>query len=491
MERNFFMEQHNNPDPFNHTPSPIPSNSLSDFEDSPSPSHASSEPTSPPPVSSAPFTPGSTQQSSAQSVPSFSPTAQNNPSGGVNSYTPSAYDRHHVNTPHGQPLYSTTPKQKKTKTVPLSTAILSSVAVSVIASILVVLVMVYGMGLGSLLKNDGNGSQPPQKGNATTNIVVDTTAATSAEAVAEKAGPSVVGIVVTTQINYYFFGTSDSESEGSGIIYSADGYIVTNYHVIEDAVENNGSVAVYLPSDSTTAVEAQVIGYDISSDLAVLKIDKNGLTPMETGDSDHLKVGQTAIAIGNPGGMDFMGSVSMGIISGLDRTLQLENSNTEINLIQTDAAINPGNSGGALVDIEGKLIGINSAKMASASFEGMGFAIPVNDAVQIIDRIIKNIDAPKPYLGVEISTYYDASTLQMMGYPAGVVVSSVTKGSPADAAGIIRSDIITHINDVAVTNYNQFNSEKAKYSPNETIKLKIYRRGQTYQVSITLGTANQ
>ena len=417
----------------------------------------------------------------------------------VQSYTAPPPDRY---TPynHEQGTLSSpapTPQKKEGKTVPFSTAVVASAVVSVVSSLLVLLVMLYGVKVSDMLtKNEENSpiSSPTtasSNGTNTTNIVVDTTAQTSAEAVAQKAGPSVVGIIVNSSVNYYFFGESDTSSEGSGIVYSKDGYVITNYHVIEQAVEGNGKVSVYLPSDPQTALEAAVIGYDISCDLAVIKVNKTDLTPIELGDSDGLKVGRTAIAIGNPGGLDFMGSVSMGIISGLDRTLQLEATSTEINLIQTDAAINPGNSGGALTNIEGKLIGINSAKMASADFEGMGFAIPVNDAVEIVNRIIQNIDAPKPYFGLEISTYYSGSTLQMMGYPQGVVVSAVTEGSPAHKAGIIRSDIITHIDGNAVTSYSQFNSEKAKYAPGDTVELTVYRRGKTYSVPVTLGTANE
>ncbi len=410
----------------------------------------------------------------------------------VSSYTASPYDRpsaYGAPTPPPAP-----PKQRKQpKTVSLSAAVIASVATSLLTCVLALVVMSYGLGVGDLLRGDSrlpavSDTDAPK---TTTNIVVDATAQTATEAVAEKVGPSVVGLVVTSSVNNYFFGASDSTSEGSGIVYSADGYIITNYHVVQSAVESTGAVSVYLPSDSTNALAAEVIGYDVSADLAVVKVQKTGLQPIETGDSDAIKVGQTAIAIGNPGGMDFMGSVSMGIISGLDRTLQLENSAAEIHLIQTDAAINPGNSGGALVNTQGQLIGINSAKMASENFEGMGFAIPVNDAVDIVDRIIRNVDTPQPYIGIEISTYYDASTLQMMGYPAGVVVSSVTEGSPADEAGLIRSDIITHLNGTAVTSYTAFNSEKAKYSPGDTVTLTVYRRGRTYDLSLTLGAANQ
>ncbi len=417
----------------------------------------------------------------------------------VNSYTAPTHDHYTVvntNAPLSPPSTPDTTKHKKEKRmVPLGIAVLSGMGASIISGVLVALIMVWSTGFGGLLENFTNQSQvsdvstQDQTQTPPSTIVVNGNQ-TSAEAVAQKTGPSVVSIVATASVNYYFYGTSDYDSEGSGIIYSQDGYIITNYHVIQDAEENNGSVSVYLPSDSSQGIEAAVVGYDISSDLAVLKIDKSGLSAIEIGDSDQLKVGQTAIAIGSPGGMDFMGSVSMGIISGLDRMLQLENSNTEINLIQTDAAINPGNSGGALVDTQGKLIGINSAKMASANFEGMGFAIPINHAKTIIDRIIKNIDAPQPYIGVEINTYYDSQTLQMMGYPAGVVIADVVDGSPADEAGMLRSDIVTEFNGVPVTDYTQFNNEKSKYQPGETITLTVYRRGTTHNLSIRLGTAN-
>ncbi len=434
-----------------------------------------------------------------QPVPQQQPASPETPgtftpqpvSGEVKSYTASPYDRFQPGGSDGAPV-PPPPKTKPQKTVSLTTSVLISVITAVIASVLVFSVMMYGTNIGDMLnaptssKSDSGEEDGTDTGNQTTNIVVDTTASTSAEAVAEKAGPSVVGIVVSGSSYYY-----SSGSEGSGIIYTADGYVITNYHVIQTAVENGGTVSVYLPSDSENGIAATVVGYDISSDLAVLKIDQTGLPAIEFADSDSLKVGQVAIAIGNPGGMDFMGSVSMGIISGLDRTLLLENATTEINLIQTDAAINPGNSGGALVNSTGQLIGINSAKMALDNFEGMGFAIPSNDAKAIIDRIIKNQDAPQPYVGIIINTQYTSTMLQQMGLPAGVVVDSVASGSPADDAGLKSYDIVTHINNVAVTSYTQFNSEKLKYEPGDSITLTVYRGGRTYTAQLTLETANQ
>ena len=373
--------------------------------------------------------------------------------------------------------------KKQPKPVTRSGLAVACVCVALASSILTASIFSFGLAKGQFL-NPSSGSTSTK-----TSIVTESTDEAAIQAVAEAVSPSVVGIVVATSSQSFFGTGTSSESEGSGIIYSEDGYIITNYHVISDAVESNGKISVYLESDSATAISATVVGYDVSADLAVVKIDKNGLPSIEIGKSSDLKVGQTAIAVGNPGGMDFMGSVSKGIISGLDRTIQLENT-TEINLIQTDAAINPGNSGGALVNSSGQLIGVNSAKMASENFEGMGFAIPVDDVVEICDRIISKKDAPVGYVGVEISTRYDASTLQMMGYPAGVVVAGVAAGSPAANAGIEKGDIITQFNGTAVTGYTVFNSEKMKYSPGDEVTLTVYRGGKTYSVKITLGTAN-
>ncbi len=337
---------------------------------------------------------------------------------------------------------------------------------------------------------------------------------TAITAVAQKVSPSVVGIRVTTSYGQGggFYGSNDSTSEGSGVIYTSDGYIITNYHVISSAVEGSSSssqndpfggifgmpsatptsstIQVYLASDNENALTAQLVGYDVSADLAVLKVDKTDLPAIEIGDSDSLSVGQNAIAIGSPGGLDFMGSVSSGIISGLNRQIQTENG-VEMNLIQTDAAINPGNSGGALVDINGKLIGINNSKMAGESFEGMGFSIPVNEVVEICNRIINNENSPTPYLGVTIDSSYDSDTLQRMGYPAGVVVNSVAENSPAAQAGIQRGDIITAINGEEITSFAQLSSEKSKYSVGETITVTIYRLGQSTDVQLTLGQSSE
>lgn len=201
-------------------------------------------------------------------------------------------------------------------------------------------------------------------GSSVKNIVVSDESETMVEAVYEKCADSIVGIRTTSSVNSFFGNSQEVSGEGSGIVYSSDGYIITNYHVISDSSSSSSSssyfgqssssgvaekIDVYLPSDPETAIPATVVGYNVSSDLAVLKINKTGLTAIEIGDSDSLKVGQSVVAIGNPGGLQFMGSVTSGVIGGLNRTLTIDSVGT-MKLIQTDAAINPGNSGGALVN---------------------------------------------------------------------------------------------------------------------------------------------
>jgi serine protease Do len=332
---------------------------------------------------------------------------------------------------------------------------------------------------------------------STQTISINSSVDSIAEAVAQKCSPSVVGIRTTASVSS-FFGNQESTGEGSGVIYTSDGYIITNYHVIEEAAENAGKsstkIEVYLASDTDTAYAAEIVGYNISYDLAVIKIDATGLSPMDIGDSDALNVGQSVIAIGNPGGLSFMGSVSSGIISGLNRTLSssgtstTSNSTTSAEYIQTDAAINPGNSGGALVNAQGQLIGINSVKLVSESYEGMGFAIPVNKVTEICDDIIAHKDAPAPYIGIEISTRYDSTTLKMYGYPSGAVISSVVSGSPADDAGLQRGDIITAFNGTAISEYTEFSTLLNQCTAGDTVDITIYRSGRTYTTTITIGS---
>ncbi len=338
-------------------------------------------------------------------------------------------------------------------------------------------------------------------GSSVKNIVVSDESETMVEAVYEKCADSIVGIRTTSSVNSFFGNSQEVSGEGSGIVYSSDGYIITNYHVISDSSSSSSSssyfgqssssgvaekIDVYLPSDPETAISATVVGYNVSSDLAVLKINKTGLTAIEIGDSDSLKVGQSVVAIGNPGGLQFMGSVTSGVIGGLNRTLTIDSVGT-MKLIQTDAAINPGNSGGALVNSEGKLIGINSSKLVNTSYEGMGFAIPVNDAVKICKKLISNEGTATPYIGVNINTKYTSKVLDYYGFPAGAVVNSVDNGGPADSAGIKRGDIITKFGDTEISEYTVLGDALNQCSPGDTVKVEIYRSGSTKTLEVKIG----
>ena len=363
----------------------------------------------------------------------------------------------------------------------------------VVAASLLAAVIGAGSGIAAVtLTSRGNNTSTPITSNVSgsnVNINIDETAESVVEAVAEKVTPSVVGIRTTTSVRSFFGGSNESTGEGSGVVYSADGYIITNYHVISGAVTNkSGSkVEVFTDTLDSKSYEATVVGYNISTDLAVIKIDAKGLTPVEFSDSSKLKVGQYVITVGNPGGLEFMDSVTYGVISGLNRVVS---SDSGVKLIQTDAAINPGNSGGALVNTKGQLVGINSSKIVSEEFEGMGFAIPSNTVAEICKSIIEKQNDPEPYIGVTISEKYTASVLKYYGYPLGAVISSVADGSPADSAGLAKGDIITEFDGAEITEYSMFDSLLQKCKPDDKVNIKIYRNGRYYTTTVTVGSNN-
>lgn len=325
--------------------------------------------------------------------------------------------------------------------------------------------------------------------NSNVNINVDEEVQSVVEAVAKKVTPSVVGIRTTTSVTSFFGDKQEASGEGSGVIYKQDGYIITNYHVIEDAVVNsrNTKIEVFLGDTVEQSYPATVIGYSISADLAVIKIDVTGLPAIEIADSNDINVGQYVITVGNPGGLEFMDSVTYGVISGLDRFVS---SDGDIGLIQTDAAINPGNSGGALVDTTGRLVGINSSKIVSEEFEAMGFAIPSNDTVEICNKIISKEGSPEPYIGITLSEKYTAEVLEYYGYPTGAVVLSVYEGSPAYQAGIRKGDIITEFAGREIKDYKALETLMTNCIPEQTVKLTIYRSGRYYSTTITVGSNN-
>ena len=387
----------------------------------------------------------------------------------------------------GRPLYNyKPPKQKKPKTGKKYGA-----GVVVVAALLAAVIGAVS-GIAAVKINTTEVDTSPVTSNVTgqsVNINIDETAESVVEAVAKKVTPSVVGIRTTTSVTSFFGGNSESTGEGSGVVYSSDGYVITNYHVISGAVTNKSAskIEVFVDSLDSDSYEASVVGYNINSDLAVLKINARGLTAVEFADSSQLKVGQYVITVGNPGGLEFMDSVTYGVISGLNRVVS---SDSDVRLIQTDAAINPGNSGGALVNVKGQLVGINSSKIVSEEFEGMGFAIPSNTVKEICQKIIEKQNDPEPYIGVTISEKYTASVLKYYGYPAGAVISSVAEGSPAENAGLQKGDIITEFAGKTIGDYTVLSEVLENCKPNDKVNVKIYRSGRYYTTTVTVGSNN-
>ena len=305
-------------------------------------------------------------------------------------------------------------------------------------------------------------------------------------AVAEKALPSVVGITVTYNIQSSFGGSAEAQAAGSGIIITEDGYIITNNHVISSEsstayyqITEAKSIQVHLyGEDESTLYNATVIGSDETTDLAVLKIDKNNLIPIEIGDSDNLKVGEFVMALGNPMGMN--SSVTAGIISALNREISSEGKTFVT--IQTDAPINAGNSGGALVNSRGELIGINTLKLSSG--EGIGFAIPINPSVLIIDQLIEYGEVKRPYIGITGSTL-DESTAKRYNVPVGIYVEEILKDSPA-VGKLEVGDIITEAEGTKVKSITEINNIKNTYKIGDEFTLKVYRNNAYTNITIKL-----
>lgn len=301
-------------------------------------------------------------------------------------------------------------------------------------------------------------------------------------AVAQIAGPSVVGVKVDFYEQGFFGELQETSEEGSGIIYSEDGYIITNYHVVEDAISSTSAQVTVTLSNQEEYI-AEIIGTDSVTDLALLKIDATGLTPATFGKSSDLQVGELAVAIGNPLGQEFAGSVTVGYISALNRTITTDGRTYQ--LIQTDAAINPGNSGGALVNAKGEVIGINTVKVTDTTVEGLGFAIPSDDALKIIEELKLTGKIVRPYIGI-YGIDMDEVTAKRNNLVEGVYVYQVFSGSPAEAAGISRGDIIVEFDGQQVKTKQELNNAKNQKSIGDKVKVKVYRGGDYQELEITL-----
>ena len=356
---------------------------------------------------------------------------------------------------------------------------------TVLVAVGLVLALLMGI-LGSAIGNSlfGKGSTTIYEGQRESSVIdvakVDTgKLMTPAEVYAANVN-STVGITTSVTTNFWGFQTTSAAS-GSGFILTGDGYVLTNYHVIESS--NSISVTLY----DGKSYDAVLIGYDESSDIAVLKIDAEGLTPVVLGDSDNLNVGDSVVAIGNPLG-ELTFSLTSGAVSALNREITLSNSVT-MNLIQTDCAINSGNSGGALFNLYGEVIGITNAKYSGsgsgASIDNIGFAIPINHVRGIVESIIENGYVAKPYIGVTVS---DVSE-ETMGYglPAGAAVKAVSEDSPAEKAGLQVNDIITAVNGKEISGRTGLSEAVSAASVGDTLTLTVYRQGNTISVDVTVG----
>lgn len=300
--------------------------------------------------------------------------------------------------------------------------------------------------------------------------------------IAKTTGPAVVGIANFRTTGALFGGGGLTEvGSGSGfIIDSEHGYIVTNNHVI------SGAEKIVVSLADGRNINAKLVGADNRTDLAVVQIaDTKSLTATQLGDSSKLQVGEPVVTIGNPGGEEFARSVTTGVISATNRILDIEGE-ASFNLIQTDAAINPGNSGGPLVNYQGQVIGINSAKNQEAGFEGMGFAIPISDALPTIKQLIEKGYASHPGLNVQIDPRYTAEYASQKGWPAGAYVAKVTPGGPAEKAGIRAGDVLTKINGKDIKSSLGLTHELFKYKPGDTATVTIFRENKTVDVSVTL-----
>lgn len=356
---------------------------------------------------------------------------------------------------------------------------------SVFIAVGLVLAMLMGF-LGSVIGNavTGNGHTTMLEGNRPSSVIdlatVDTSKLMTASEVYAANVNSTVGITTSVTTNFWGFQTTSAAS-GSGFILTADGYILTNFHVIESS--SSISVTLY----DGTSYDAVLVGYDESNDIAVLKIDASDLSPVVLGDSDNLNVGDDVIAIGNPLG-ELTFSLTAGAVSALDREITLS-SGVMMNLIQTDCAINSGNSGGALFNLYGEVIGITNAKYSSsgteASIDNIGFAIPINHIRSIVDSIIEKGYISKPYIGVSVG---DVSE-ETMGYglPAGAAVKSVVEDSPAEKAGIKVNDIITTVNGNEITGSSELSETIGSSAVGDKLTLTVYRQGETLSIDVTVG----
>ncbi len=344
----------------------------------------------------------------------------------------------------------------------------------------------FGLGVDQLLKDYQGGNQVAYATGTTGSDIIPSQVSSISPVVpiAKKVSPSIVAIETKSAGRDFFGQRFESKGTGSGIIIDNQGHIVTNNHVVKGAQ----NLTVILKDG--TKLDAVLVGRDEKSDLAVIKVEKSDLIVAELGDSSKLEVGELAVAIGSPMSTEFAGSVTAGIISGIDRKVAL--GDKTMTLIQTDAAINPGNSGGALVNGEGKVIGINTVKFAQSAVEGMGFAIPINEAKPIIEELIKNKKIVRPYLGIQGITV-TKDDAEVYDLPQGVYIHEVAPFSGAEQAGLKRGEVITKVNGTRVYTIEELINIISKSKVGDILKLEVYdqyNKARTVSVKLKGSTSD-
>lgn len=309
----------------------------------------------------------------------------------------------------------------------------------------------------------------------------------SANEIYELGCKQTVGVSLESTRANIFGQQSASAVAGTGFIITPDGYIMTNYHVIESAQKREHKIQVLFKDKSS--FEAKIVGFDEDNDVAVLKIDASDLSPVSIGNSDDIAVGDSVFAIGNPlGELDF--SMTSGRVSALDRSITIERNGTAINMFQFDAAINSGNSGGPVYNESGEVIGIATAKVGSSGVEGLGFAIPINDAADIANELItKGYVSGKAYMGVNIDNRYTSVYAQYYSMPEGAYVYNVESGGCAEKSGLAAGDIITKVGSEAIGGYSDLNAAIKSFKAGESTEIVVYRGGEYVTLRITFDEA--
>ncbi len=372
-----------------------------------------------------------------------------------------------VNTPE------TIDRKKRNGKGGIAIALIGAIIGSLLSMAVMVAFLPEIMALRGVNVSGGNGD----------NITIEsTTDLTVYSAVAKKAMSSVVGITTIT-LQRTMFGTTNASVVGTGVIVDSRGYILTNSHVVADGEAEEVKVVLY----DGRELPAVVVWQEKSLDLAVVKVEAEDLPVAELGDSDSLEVGEIAVAIGNPLGLNFERTLTQGVISGLNRTIPLSSTGTETieNLVQTDASINPGNSGGPLLNGKGQVIGINTAKISSG--EGLGFAIPINTAKPIVDQIIEKGEFTRVYLGirgVEVEVI-ESTTGTKLQAEHGIYIVEIVADTPAAENDLRAGDVIQKVNDAEIKSMGGLQKELYKYRPGDKVTVTYMRNGQQETVEIT------